>query len=832
MAARSKARRRAPLMESDTEEALRRRGTELVGLVLIGVAALAAVIIWTYSPDDPSLFSATDAAPQNALGLVGASLADPLRRALGWAAYGIAAAFAVWGLRFVLHLGEGRAVGRAIAVPVALLVGATFAASHVPPAAWTDDYGLGGLLGDAVLSALLGLSPLDLTLSLRIATVALALAFVATAGYALGVTWAEARGFLRFLGQGSVVLYAGAHGLTGRAVSGAADGARAARNLAADARARRAAQLEPTLPRPAASGAIPRFDPAALRSSEDSVMAKITAAVRARAEAEAGRAGSRAVPPLTAADTDLAVLERDVPPGPDGPPEPRVQPAKPRPLPKSARARSEEEPELALDPDAPAAWRTPPLSLLQSPSTIVRHHLSNDALEENARMLENVLDDYGVRGEIVSIRPGPVVTMYELEPAAGLKASRVIGLSDDIARSMSALACRCSTIPGRSVIGIELPNELRERVLLREILAAKAWGDSAHALPLALGKDIGGEPVVANLARMPHLLIAGTTGSGKSVAINTMILSLLYKLSPAECRLIMIDPKMLELSVYDGIPHLLSPVVTDPKKAVVALKWAVAEMEERYRKMSKMGVRNIDGYNARVKDALGPRRGLHPHRADRLRRRDRRAGVRDRGVPPAGDALHRRHRRRDGRPDDGRRQGDRGLHPAPRPDGARLRHPPDHGDPAPVRRRHHRHDQGELPDPHLLPGHLEDRQPHHPRRDGRRAAARPGRHALHGRRRPDHPRPRPLRLRRGGRGGGEPPEDPRHPRLRRRHPRRPRRRGGIEIDLVLGLGGNARATTCSTTRRWRSSPRTASARPPTSSASSRSATTRPPSSSR
>ena len=333
-------------------------------------------------------------------------------------------------------------------------------------------------------------------------------------------------------------------------------------------------------------------------------MAKITAAVRARAEAEAGRAGSRAVPPLTAADTDLAVLEREVPPGPDGPPEPRVHSAKPRPLPKSARARSEEEPELALDPDAPAAWRTPPLSLLQSPSTIVRHHLSNDALEENARMLENVLDDYGVRGEIVSIRPGPVVTMYELEPAAGLKASRVIGLSDDIARSMSALACRCSTIPGRSVIGIELPNELRERVLLREILAAKAWGDSAHALPLALGKDIGGEPVVANLARMPHLLIAGTTGSGKSVAINTMILSLLYKLSPAECRLIMIDPKMLELSVYDGIPHLLSPVVTDPKKAVVALKWTVAEMEERYRKMSKMGVRNIDGYNARVKDAL------------------------------------------------------------------------------------------------------------------------------------------------------------------------------------------------------------------------------------
>ena len=194
--------------------------------------------------------------------------------------------------------------------------------------------------------------------------------------------------------------------------------------------------------------------------------------------------------------------------------------------------------------------------------------------------------------------------MYELEPAPGLKASRVIGLADDIARSMSALSARVSTLPGRSVIGIELPNENREMVVLREILASRDFGDGNHALPLALGKDIGGESVVANLAKMPHLLIAGTTGSGKSVAINTMILSLLYKLTPDECRLIMIDPKMLELSVYDGIPHLLSPVVTDPKKAVVALKWVVGEMEDRYRKMSKMGVRNIAGYNGRVKDAL------------------------------------------------------------------------------------------------------------------------------------------------------------------------------------------------------------------------------------
>ncbi|WP_438956915.1 DNA translocase FtsK [Cognatiyoonia sp.] len=278
------------------------------------------------------------------------------------------------------------------------------------------------------------------------------------------------------------------------------------------------------------------------------------------------------------------------------------QPTLKKPQP-SKRAKAEAQPSLQFE-DKYADYEHPPLSLLTSPTEVQRHHLSDEALEENARMLESVLDDYGVKGEIVSVRPGPVVTMYELEPAPGLKASRVIGLADDIARSMSALSARVSTVPGRSVIGIELPNENREKVVLREILSHRDYGDSNQKLPLALGKDIGGEPIIANLAKMPHLLIAGTTGSGKSVAINTMILSLLYKLTPEECRMIMIDPKMLELSVYDGIPHLLSPVVTDPKKAVVALKWVVGEMEERYRKMSKMGVRNIDGYNGRVKDAL------------------------------------------------------------------------------------------------------------------------------------------------------------------------------------------------------------------------------------
>ncbi len=275
-----------------------------------------------------------------------------------------------------------------------------------------------------------------------------------------------------------------------------------------------------------------------------------------------------------------------------------------RPTKRSRQAEAERQPQFELDAVLEPVFENPPLVLLQKPVNITRAQTSDIALEENARMLETVLEDYGVRGEIVAVKPGPVVTLYELEPAPGLKASRVIGLADDIARSMSALAARVSTVPGRSIIGIELPNTEREKVWIRELFETRDYGDAHYPLALALGKDISGAPIVANLAKMPHLLIAGTTGSGKSVAINTMILSLLYRLTPKQCRLIMIDPKMLELSVYDNIPHLLSPVVTDPKKAIVALKWVVAEMEERYRRMSKMGVRNIDGYNARVRDAI------------------------------------------------------------------------------------------------------------------------------------------------------------------------------------------------------------------------------------
>src|SRR6202012_2134412 len=229
--------------------------------------------------------------------------------------------------------------------------------------------------------------------------------------------------------------------------------------------------------------------------------------------------------------------------------------------------------------------------------------LSDDALEENARMLEAVLVDFGIKGRITAVRPGPVVTLYEFEPAAGVKSSRVISLADDVARSMSAVSARVAVISGRNVIGVELPNPIRETVSLREMFASSDYEKARAPLTLALGKSIGGEPGMADLAKMPHLLIAGTTGSGKSVGLNTMILSLLYRMPPEHCRLIMIDPKMLELSVYDGIPHLLAPVVTEPRKAIVALKWAVREMEERYPKMSKLGVRGVEAFNDRGRKA-------------------------------------------------------------------------------------------------------------------------------------------------------------------------------------------------------------------------------------
>lgn len=282
--------------------------------------------------------------------------------------------------------------------------------------------------------------------------------------------------------------------------------------------------------------------------------------------------------------------------------------ADPRPSKASGREVRENQGVLPFAAPATNGFRLPELNMLsRSPGRATA--VDEQALLQNARMLEGVLAEFGVRGQIDQIRPGPVVTLYELLPAPGVKHARVVALSDDIARSMSARACRVSVVQGKNAIGIELPNQKRETVFLRDLLASAEFEKAGHVLPLALGQTIGGEPHVADLARMPHLLIAGTTGSGKSVGVNAMILSILYRLSPEQCRFIMIDPKMLELSVYDGIPHLLAPVVTDPKKAVVALKWTVREMEDRYRRMSKIGVRNIASYNERAREALA--RGEH-----------------------------------------------------------------------------------------------------------------------------------------------------------------------------------------------------------------------------
>lgn len=655
------ARHRDPLFDSDTQAIIERRGKELLGMVLLGLSLLMMLMLGSYSPDDPNWLSATDTPAKNLLGPLGAAVASPLYVIAGYGAWAIALVMGGWGLRFVLHYGEERALGRLIFAPIGIALVSVFASTHVPSADWSHSFGLGGLFGDTVLGAVLGVLPVAPGFGLKFLSFALAAGAVAMGAFVLGFTRDEVWAYVRYLAGGLILIYDSLLSLMGR---GAARGW----HMAVDARSRAVARREEearfqteepdvvsdavlqatsayrddldAAKKPGLLQRLPGIlkpkaeDPVVAGGDADRISARIADAVKSRVRRPEDQ--MRAEPPVTADDAAtvprITMLDEDgelaelqaldeqfaMPdpelvsapsPGANGFQSSRIATPEPKAVVKHAakkttpskRARQEAQPSLF---DDSSAFEIPPLSLLADPGGVERHHLSDEALEENARMLESVLDDYGVKGEIVSVRPGPVVTMYELEPAPGLKASRVIGLADDIARSMSALSARVSTVPGRSVIGIELPNENREKVVLREILSTRDYDGGKRGLPLALGKNIGGDPVVANLAKMPHLLIAGTTGSGKSVAINTMILSLLYKLPPEECRLIMIDPKMLELSVYDGIPHLLSPVVTDPKKAVVALKWVVAEMEERYRKMSKMGVRNIEGYNGRVREAL------------------------------------------------------------------------------------------------------------------------------------------------------------------------------------------------------------------------------------
>ena len=719
-------RGRDPLFDSSMQAVIEKRGRELFGFALIVLGFLVGAMIISYSPEDPSFMAVTDVPVQNLLGRTGASIAAPLFMIIGWSSWLLALVLVGWGVRFIVHKGSDRVLGRTVFIPIAVALSSIYASTLVPWDTWTHSYGLGGLFGDTVLGILLQIIPTNVALGIKIISLIMGLVIVCAAAFVLGFSMIELRMAGQFLLVGTILAYAtlmrGLGQGTAETVRFAQQvqqkrrqatftaepsdflqaASQADRQLQPDnTEAQVQAQAQPftqSLINRAAepenlsflSGFVKRTEPliapvampdqadmaapdriqgelppaelvegvpniklenppddaqlkvkiANVIKSRVDYASEVTAqtptpveesyenkvAMRGSEEATSWRESAlnsfgdeRLMNPNSAAFEDnfaqaLNLEWDEAAPHDLTRPHPVLTAAaasarkvvnhQPRKtLQASTRAAAEAQPALQFD-DKTTSFELPPLALLADASEVVRHHLSDEALEENARMLESVLDDYGVKGDIVSVRPGPVVTMYELEPAPGLKASRVIGLADDIARSMSALSARVSTVPGRSVIGIELPNDYREKVVLREILASRDFGDSTQSLPLALGKDIAGDPVVANLAKMPHLLIAGTTGSGKSVAINTMILSLLYKLTPDECRMIMIDPKMLELSVYDGIPHLLSPVVTDPKKAVVALKWVVGEMEDRYRRMSKMGVRNIDGFNSRVADTL------------------------------------------------------------------------------------------------------------------------------------------------------------------------------------------------------------------------------------
>ena len=529
---------------------VRRRLREVGGLALISLAMMAVLALATWSVRDPSLSHATNAPVRNLLGLPGAIAADLMMQLLGLGSLALLLPVAIWGYRLLGHRSLSRERLRVMLWLFGAALAAGFASSVPRTAHWPLPCGLGGVIGDALLRLPMELLGLPMTGTYRLAATVV-------------------------LGAAAIVAFAGAAGLIWQ------DDDR-------DYAARDAEDEEDDATAEETDDDRAWISLGWLTHEMLSLRARIARLFRGRAPAPAARPTApraRIEPRFEAAAASYDADETDE--ETEGA-SPRVRKARaPRPRRTSG------------------GYVLPPLELLAQPSKVGRATVSTEVLQENATALEGVLGDFGVRGEIINARPGPVVTLYELEPAPGIKSSRVISLADDIARSMSALSARVAVVSGRNAIGIELPNPTREKVFLRELLASRDYADTQHRLPLCLGKSIGGEAVMVDLARMPHLLIAGTTGSGKSVAINTMILSLVYRLQPDQCRLIMVDPKMLELSVYDGIPHLLTPVVTDPKKAVVALKWAVREMEERYRKMSKLGVRNIDGYNARVAEAAG-----------------------------------------------------------------------------------------------------------------------------------------------------------------------------------------------------------------------------------
>jgi S-DNA-T family DNA segregation ATPase FtsK/SpoIIIE len=541
-------------LSDDFHAALRRRLRELAGLVIFAAVGVAVFALATWSVNDPSFSYATSAPVRNLLGVTGAIAADLAMQLFGVATIAIILPPAFWGWMFFTHRMLDRLRLRVVAWIAGLMSAAAFASCLSRPPQWPLPTGIGGVAGDAVLRVIAG----------------------ATGGPLHGVGQTLAEGVFGPLALVTLAIACGfgCHQPDRDMDCEYENGARRAGAFSLGRLVRVFLSLKAGLIRTAAFISVAGRACAAALTNRP-----LPPDWRRRTEPSLGRTGGVA---MQAADGNEDAQSA---PG------------------KISQGRKSGGKTAQASRRCADGYELPSLGLLAAPKASERSAPSMETIRENATALEHVLGDFGVRGEIINARPGPVVTLYELEPAPGIKSSRVIGLADDIARSMSALSARVAVVSGRNVIGIELPNPTREKVYLRELLADDDYTGTGATLALCLGKTIGGEAVIVDLARMPHLLIAGTTGSGKSVAINTMILSLLYRLRPEQCRLIMVDPKMLELSVYDGIPHLLTPVVTDPKKAVVALKWAVREMEDRYKKMAKLGVRNIDGYNMRLSEA-------------------------------------------------------------------------------------------------------------------------------------------------------------------------------------------------------------------------------------
>jgi S-DNA-T family DNA segregation ATPase FtsK/SpoIIIE len=557
-----------------------------IGLLAAGAAGWLSLLTWSVT--DPSLTHATGGAPLNLVGPPGAIASDLLLQLLGLAAVFALWPPVVWGGELLMTETVRNFRVKAFLMPLSVLAIAAGGSALPTFAGWPFHHGFGGLLGDFIYN--LAASLLSLLVADRAGGAAgliLLAAGLAALSHSIGVSrrnrvrpWQRKseRGWRRRDGSGWLGGRPAAlqHGPSGRRepvfdTAFPPDGTSAPlswKHAAAAHNVASAAELATTPPTTASH--FGQDESPAPFSDQETV--EVEATFDLSTDLESRVIAARFAPRI--AQRHRIVRAPGVLRGP------------------FAFRRSE------------SACKRPSLSMLTRPTGGKSGPaIAQTVLRANARLLEEVLADCGVKGEIKNIKPGPVITLFELEPARGTKSSRVVALSDDIARSMSAAAVRVAVTPGRNAIGIELPNVRRETVFLREILEAEAFRGADAGLPLALGKGISGEPIVTDLARMPHLLVAGTTGSGKSVGINAMVLSLLYKLPPERCRLLMIDPKMLELSVYNGIPHLLTPVVTDPHKAVAALDWAVREMEERYKRMALLGVRNIEGFNNRVREA-------------------------------------------------------------------------------------------------------------------------------------------------------------------------------------------------------------------------------------